>query len=228
MITKLLSAAVKLYLRSQVSRVEDLQVRITGKNRQILKGFIPQVFLYCQKGIYQGLHLREVEVKGNDIAIKLPEVYKKKPLKLLEPIVVEVKLSLNGDDLYNSLDSRLLQSGLTDLWQIILETENENSIDSNIKWNNIAIGDRELCFSGTYQDASGKENKLDLSTGVSLSNSHTLCFSPLKINSDLDLAKDSRQKRKKIEIDLGRDVEIEKLIIESERLLCWGKITVKN
>ena len=230
MITKLLSAAVKLYLRSQVSQVEDLQVRISGKNRQILQGYIPQVFLSCKKGVYQGLYLREIEVRGNDIAVNLPEVLKQKPLRLLEPIIVEIKVCLDANDLSNSLTSNLLQSGLTDLWQIILKADRASSTNlqltgSNIEWTNIAIADRALNFSGTYQNYLGDNQRLTLSTGVSLANSHTLCLSPLKINNKLDYGDELKEKLK---IDLGTDVDLEKLIIEFEQLLCWGKITVRN
>ncbi len=230
MITKLLSTAVKLYLRSQVSQVEDLQVKISGKNRQIITGYIPQVFLSCKKGIYQGLHLREIEVNGDNIAVNLPEVLKKKPLKLLEPIIVAVKLGLDGNDLFNSLDSELLQSGLTDIWKIILESEREVLRDFplvgfNIEWNNIAIANQELNFSGTYQDNTNKEKKLILSTGVFLCNSHTLCLSPLKIANDSDSIAELIEK---VEIDLGKDVYLEKLVVASQQILCSGKITVNN
>ncbi|MGD1920482.1 MAG: DUF2993 domain-containing protein [Pleurocapsa sp.] len=230
MITKLLSTAVKLYLRSQVSQVEDLQVKISGKNRQIITGYIPQVFLSCKKGIYQGLHLREIEVNGDNIAVNLPEVLKKKPLKLLEPIIVAVKLGLDGNDLFNSLDSELLQSGLTDIWKIILESEREVLRDFplvgfNIEWNNIAIANQELTFSGTYQDNTNKEKKLILSTGVFLCNSHTLCLSPLKIANDSDSIAELIEK---VEIDLGKDVYLEKLVVASQQILCSGKITVNN
>ena len=77
MISKLLSTAVKLYLRSQLRGVEELQVNIIGKNKQILQGYIPQVLLNCNRAIYQGLHLREVELNGSNIAFNLPEVMKK-------------------------------------------------------------------------------------------------------------------------------------------------------
>ncbi len=230
MITKLLSTAVKLYLRSQVSQVDDLQVKISGKNRQILTGYIPQVFLSCKKGIYQGLHLREVEINGNDIAINLPEVLKKKPLKLIEPIFVQVKLGLDVKDILASLDSELLQSGLTDLWQIILAAKKEDILnlelnDSNIKWNHIAIANKQLTFSGTYKDENDRDNKLNLSTGITLSNSHTLCLFPLKIYNDSNITKELAEK---LEIDLGTDVNIKKLIIESEQIICLGNITVNN
>ncbi len=74
MISKLLSTAVKLYLRSQVERVEDLQVKILGENKQILQGYIPQIFLSCSRAVYQGLYLRQIELNGSDIAFNLSEV----------------------------------------------------------------------------------------------------------------------------------------------------------
>ena len=228
MITKLLSTAVKFYLRSQVSQAESLQVKIVGKNRQILKGYIPEVFLYCQHGVYQGLHLQEVEVQGADIAFNLSEVLKKQPFRLLEPIVVNIKLSLAGNDLKASIDSALLQSGLKDLWQIIISAQDTTPLDSqiaeaSIKWHNIAIANNRLHLSGTYQDSAGKSQQLDLFTGIALANHHTLCLSPLKINDESGIVDDSL---KKLEIDLGQDVVIEKLNIESEQILCLGKITV--
>ena len=229
MITKILSTAVKFYLRSQVSRVEDLQVRIDGKNRQILKGYIPQVFISCREGVYRGLHLREVELKGNDIAVNLPEVLKNKPLKLLEPIVVEVKLKLDANDLLKSLDSDLLQSGLSDLWNIVLSADKKSFVNarsiSNIEWTNISLSNDRLTFSGIYQGNLNKVKQLNLSAGIYLSNSHTLCLSLLKISNNLDIVDEPVDK---LEIDLGKDVAFEDLTIASEQISCLGKITVNN
>ncbi|MEN9869231.1 MAG: hypothetical protein RLZZ171_214, partial [Cyanobacteriota bacterium] len=126
MIAKLLSSAVKLYLRSQVEAVEALQVKILGKSKQILQGYIPQVLLSCDRAVYQGLHLSQVQLNGRDIAVNLPEVIKRQPLKLLEAVFVEIQLRLDAHDLQASLDSALLQSGLSDLWEIILTSQNNN------------------------------------------------------------------------------------------------------
>ena len=225
MITKLLSTAVKLYLRSQVSRVEGLQVKIGGKNRQILKGYIPNVFLSCQRGIYQGLHLREIVVSGKDIAINLPEVLKKKPLRLLEPIVIEVALSLLGEDLEASIDSALLQSGLTDLWQIIVNAREVKDLDEELKdltidWDSIAIAENQLIISGSYQN-----NSFKLSTGISAIDPHTLCLFPLTI---IEQSQTIEKLLAKLSIDLGNDVNIEELTIEGDRIFCSGKITVNS
>ncbi|MBE9047860.1 DUF2993 domain-containing protein [Pleurocapsales cyanobacterium LEGE 10410] len=222
MIDKLLSTAVKLYLRSQVTQAEDLQVKIIGKNRQILQGYIPQVLLSCNRAVYQGLYLRQVELKGAEIAFNLSEVLKKKPLKL-EPILVDIKLRLDVSDLQASLDSSLLQSGLSDLWQIIWSAQNHASpaelADLEIRWHCITIVDRGLNLAGTYRD--GTEIKeLDLSTGINLTDSHTLCLSPITTNS--------KSLSDQIEIDLGTDVVIEQLAVESEQILCSGKIRINN
>ncbi|MEM6611863.1 MAG: DUF2993 domain-containing protein, partial [Cyanobacteria bacterium P01_C01_bin.72] len=120
MIGKLLSGAVKLYLRSQVERAGDLQVKIGGNSKQILRGYIPKVWLSCNQAIYQGLHLNQIQLYGTNIAVNLPEVIKKQPLRLVEPIFVDITLKLSAADLQASLTSDLLQSGLTDLWQMIL------------------------------------------------------------------------------------------------------------
>ncbi len=225
MISKLLSSAVKLYLRSQVTQVEDLQVKISGKNKQILQGYIPQVFLSCDRAIYQGLNLSQIELNGLDIAINLPEVIKKKPLRLLEPIFVEIKLKLDADDLQASLDSELLQSGLDDLWQMILSRQIDTSgveLDNlAIDWHSIAIADQVLNLAGKYQDSAEETQEICLSTGLSMANDHTLCLSSLKITNQSSFADELQDELK---IDLGTDVAIAELIIESEQILCSGKI----
>jgi hypothetical protein len=229
-ITKLLSTAVKLYLRSRCSQIEDLQVEISGKNRQIIQGYIPNVFLSCQRAVYQGLHLRSIELKGNDIAINLPEVLKKKPLQLLNPILVKVKLVLEAQDLCASLDSALLQSGLRDLWEFILAAKTATVLDpdllnNDLEWQNVAIANQQLILVGNYRDRHGKFMVLKISTRISLANSHTLCLSSLKINyksNNVDQLPDY------LEIDLGTEVNLQKLVVESEHILCLGKITIKN
>ena len=225
MIGKLLSSAVKLYLRSQVERVEALQVKIGGKNKQILQGYIPQVFLSCDRAIYQGLHLSQIELKGTDIAVNLPEVIKKQPLRLIEPIMVEIQLKLDAEDLQASLKSDLLQSGLDDLWQKILAVRDSKDLAVlEVRWQKIAIANQKLNITGNYQDSSGKIHQLALSTAIDLANEHTLCLSPLNISSDL-LNSDLNSQ---LEIDLGTDVNIEKLTIESEQIVCAGNIRVNN
>jgi hypothetical protein len=227
-IAKLLSSAVKLYLRSQVEAVEALQVRIIGKSKQILQGYIPQVLLSCDRAVYRGLHLSQVQLDGKDIAVNLPEVIKRQPLKLLEAVFVEIQLRLDGHDLQASLNSALLQSGLSDLWQMILAVQNHDDSQEltqlKVEWQTIAIGDRQLDFTGIYQDASGETQTIACSMGIDLANAHTLGCSLLNITSNLS----SHHLKRQLEIDLGTDIALQELTIESEQILCRGKIRINN
>ena len=225
MISKLLSGAVKLYLRSQTEAAENLQVKIVGKNKQILKGCIPEIWLSCDRAIYQGLYLSQVELNGTNIAINLLEIIKKQPLKLLEPILVETQLKLNAADLQASLDSTLLQSGLSDLWQLILATQDAPELaDLQIEWQTIAIADGLLHLTGIYRDTLNQTNQLALSTEINLADAHTLYLKPFNVNSSWH----HHSPQKYIEIDLGTDVAIEQLKIESEQITCSGKIKINN
>jgi hypothetical protein len=227
-IGKLLSSAVKLYLKAQVKEVENLQVKIVGKNKQIIQGYIPQVLLSCDRAVYQGLNLSQVQLNGTDIGVNLSEVIKHKPLKLLEPVFVEMQLRLDAADLQASLNSDLLQSGLSDLWQMILAAQDcinsQELIQLRVEWQNLAIANSQLNFAGIYQDTLGETKKIALSTSIDLANAHTLCLSPLKITSDLLNHNLERQ----LEIDLGTDVALKELTIESEQILCLGKIRINN
>jgi hypothetical protein len=227
-IAKLLSGAVKLYLRSQVEAVANLQVKILGKNKQILQGYIPQVLLSCDRAVYQGLHLSQVQLNGTNIAVNLPEVIKRQPLKLVEAVFVEIQLRLGAADLQASLDSALLQSGLSDLWQMILTAQNNDDspdlTELKVEWQTIAIANSQLKFAGIYQDASGEIKTIALSTGIDLANAHTLCLSPLNITNNLS----SDSLKRQLEIDLGTDIALQELTIESEQILCRGKIRINN
>ncbi|MEO0926164.1 MAG: DUF2993 domain-containing protein [Cyanobacteria bacterium J06643_13] len=226
LIGKLLSGAVKLYLRSQVERVENLQVKIGGKSKQILQGYIPEVWLSCDRAIYQGLHLNQIQLNGTNIAVNLPEVIKKQPLKLIEPIFIDIALKLNTVDLQASLASDLLQSGLADLWRMILAAQDSTELDrGTIAWQKIAIVNESLVLLGRYQDASGETKKLTLTTEISLKDDHCLCLAPLKIASD---SLQNGTLERQLEIDLGTDVAIANLTMESGQILCTGKIRVNN
>ena len=228
MISKILATAVKVYLRSQVERATDLQVKIKGKNKQIIQGYIPQVCLSSSKAVYRGLHLSQVELNGLNLAFNLPEVIKKKPLKLLEPVDVAIKLMLDAADLQDSLDSPLLQSGLNDLWQQILSANHIDPTGSQVnnvrvRWQTITLGDRLLHFTGVSE--LGEEvRQIRLSTKIDLADERTLCLSALTIN-DRAIASQLQHEAK---INLGTDVEIARLEIESERIFCSGKIKIKG
>lgn len=228
MINQVISQAVKIYLRSQVERVEDLQVKITGGNRQILKGHIPAVFLASSCAVYQGLHLREIEVEGINISFNLADVLKKKPLKLLAPVPVSINLLLEEADLQASLVSPLLASGLTDFLSSLLSAKGIKNpqaelADCKIDWLTISLSDRQLQLQANLVDSTDNLTQLNVKAGLTLANSHTLCLSPLTIETIPELLFNQNHQ---LEIDLGTEVAIAELSLESGKLVCSGEIMV--
>jgi predicted phage tail protein len=114
-ISRILSPAVRLWLRSQVEQVEDLQFQIEGGDRQILSGHIPRVAIAARQVVYQGLHLSQMDLAGTGIRINLGQVLKGKPLKLLEIVPVEGEMQLQEADLNASLRAPILSGAVSEL-----------------------------------------------------------------------------------------------------------------
>lgn len=237
MISKILSTAVKLWLKAQVETVEDLEVEIASDNRQILKGYLPHVSLTSNYAVYQGLHLHQVKLKGSNIRINLSQVIKGKALKLLEPVSVTGNLIIEDGDLKASLSSPLLWSGLTDLLcQILVANEIDNPRQKlsyySLSWQEISLQEEKIIIEGTiHHNDSQKINKINLYTGLTLANSHTLEFFPLQIEGlpDLFTLKVDRSTlplADRLSIDLGKEVVIEQLNLEQGKLVFVGGLTV--
>ncbi len=229
MIDKVISTAVKIWLRSQIQQSENLQVTIVGNNRQILRGYLPKIGLTCSQGVYQGLHLSQIELTGTNIAFNVTEVVKKRqPLRLLEPIKVDLVVLLTAADLQASVASSILSDGLTDFFSNWIATSKNNNSKLNLddyclSWSSMAIAKAKLNLQGTLIDKTGKRIELVITSGLSLSDRHTLLFSPLQIITTPELPVTFEDRLK---IDLGRSVAIAELAIQSNKIWCSGNVVV--
>jgi hypothetical protein len=228
MISKVLSGAIKLFLKTQVERVEKLKIEITGGDRQILKGYIPGVYLNTDYAVYQGIHLRKVQVTGENIRINLSQVLKGKPLRLLEPIPIKGNLQLEESDLQASLSSSLLSQGLDEFLLILLEANGVKEPAKllqqyKVMWQKIALNGDLVRIEGNLIAPDGTVSPFEINTGLQLSNSHTLNFSPLSVKILPELLNTSLDR---YEIDLGEEVVLEELNLTLGQLSCCGGLTV--
>lgn len=221
-INKLLAGAVKIFLLAQVSEVKQLDIQILGKTRQILKGYIPELFINTQEVIYQQLHFSTLEVRGSNIKINLGQVKSQKALQLLEPILVDLQALFLVIDVTNSLAAPLLQAGLTDIAQRLLASYPEYLANKeNYHWDTISLEDNAIAFVGTLQQ-SAKTIPLKFQTQVKLADSHTLILLPQAIITDKSLP----LPEKPITFDLGEQTVIAKLEIAPQQIALAGKITI--
>lgn len=228
-IASVLSPAIKLYLRSQVEKVEGLEIKINGKDGQILRGHIPEVFLAAQRAIYQGLFLSAVQITGENIRINLGQVLKGKALRLLEPIFIGGQITLEKNDLQESLASPLLASGLKDLLILLLKEKQianpqEMLENYDIRWEEVEFTQDQVSLKGSLKDEQEKISRIYLSTGLNLIDKQILALNPLKVEAKPEHLNFSLTD---FQVNLGEEVEINHLSLDSTQLCCHGKLTVK-
>lgn len=227
-ISRFLTPAVKFWLRSQLETVEDLNIKISAGDRQILRGKVDQVSLQTTKVIYQGIHVSQAEVSTQDIAVNLGGILRGKPLRLLHPIFVQGNINLIPEDLHTSISSDLLSQGLVDLVGILLE--NKGIVGTKqilekyqFQWQDLTISPDKFILTANLIDSGQQEYQLILRSGLALKSDHELLFNPIYLEGipDLDpiVIND-------LEVDLGSDVELTELILTEEQLYCSGKVKV--
>lgn len=230
-ISTVLSPAVGLWLRSQVEQVEDLQVKIQGGDRVILTGCIPRVSLSARQAVYQGLHLREIQLAAANIRINLGQILKGKALRLLEPVPVTGELMLQEADLQESLKSSLLSDALTEfLWQLLKEGGCPNPAEMfqnrQIRWNSIAIEPGKIAISGAIAENTNQNTyPLLINSGIKLASPNQLQLIDAQIEGlpNLNLASLNGLK-----LDLGSDVDLQELTLTAGQLICRGGILVRG
>jgi LmeA-like phospholipid-binding len=216
-----LAPACKVWLRSQVSQVDDLNVDIAGGSRQILGGTIPQVTVVAVGAVYQGLSLGSIDLIATNIRINLPQVIKGQPLRLLEPIEVLADVKFSETDLQGSLSTPLLSQAITDLLTQILGAE-PGQTNWQTTWHRLQIIDGSLLLQGQLIEES-RTVPIEISMGIDIRAGRILDLDPLQIICEIDLPGSQISSH---QIDLGADVNITLLQLLAGELRCQGRIQV--
>jgi len=219
LISKVLSPALGLWLRSQVQQVSDLLVKISGSDRQILGGYIPNVSILARHAVYQGLHLTQIHLVGNNIRVNLSAVLRGQSLRLLEPVPVFSELLLQEVDLNASLQSPLLANALTELLSTLLPVN--CSVDSPVSWHKIRIEPGQLILDATLATVTDNPQPLVICTGLQLVSSHELQLE----HPQIQIGGDWRN-LESFTLDLGLEVDLQVLTLNPGQIVCHGRINV--
>jgi hypothetical protein len=236
LISKVLAPAVRLWLRSQLDHIEDLNVDIDAGDRQILSGHIRSVTLSARKAIYRGLHLSQVHLVGEDIQINLGQVMRGKPLRLQAAIPITGTLLLQEADLNQSLNAPLLMGGVTDFLLTLLrsgagelaEVPASNDPQLNLDNLQIALEAGQVTLSVNLTSVSGNVTGIIIRTGFELASPHQLSL----VNPQwLPHAKAKRglplSDLHGFIFDLGQETAIRVLTLEPGQVTCQGRLLVK-
>jgi hypothetical protein len=238
LISKVLSPAVKLWLRSQVESIETLQFQIEGGDRQLMSGYIPKVTIAAQQVVYQGIALSYIHLVGETIRVNLKEVVRGKPLRLLEPIPVQAEAIVHQSDLNASMHSPLMAEALSELVMMLLQsglttdlpTELQSSLKPPIVVQSSAVEIGENCLTlkvDLYSEATQQTTLFVLRTQIQIKAGHKICFHQPKWLPYPDAVTESPLPHlETFEIDLGKEVQLTQLCLSDEQLICQGEIKV--
>lgn len=214
LIGSVLSPAVQLWLRSQAERVERLEVKIAGRNREILNGYIPSLAIMAEGVVYRGLHFTQLHIKGENIRINLDRILKGSPLQLLEPTSVNVRLHVSESDFNACLGSALLEDFVRDFvhpklpYSICLSTSR-----LELKTDRLV-----LRVSEPYPAI--------LNMGVKLARHDRIeLLDPILQTTTIPPISTSLAT---IDFELGSDVLIEELTLDDREIFCRGSIVVST
>ncbi|BAY09075.1 LmeA family phospholipid-binding protein [Calothrix sp. NIES-2098] len=219
-ITNLLTKALKLWLRAQVSQVSQIEVEISASDRQLLSGKVPWVKIFASHAVYQGLRIGQIQLVAENIQVNIGSIVKGQPLRLLETVPVVGELLVEEKDLNDSLSSELLTAALNDVLVKLLPEQCAKT--KSISWQKIILENNQIILSGILA-SEGKPTPVEICTGLSLIGGCELQLAPLQIKYDTGTLAQSNQE---YNFNLGSEVDIQELTLIPGQLLCRGRINV--
>lgn len=229
MLKRVLSPAVKLWLRTQVESVVGLQVNIQAGDRLLIAGLIPRISLLADKAVYQGLHLSHLQLVAEGISINLPQIFRGKPLRLEAPVNLVGQIQLESADLNAGLQSEdgLLSRALTDLLCQLLTSDSritgEILVNRAPHWQEITLSTGGFTVTGSLLDINGNVAPMVIRSGVQLASNHELQLYPLNIQMPPDIRVPNRES---FQINLGEEVEIQELTLSPGLIVCHARVKV--
>ena len=219
-ITKVLTSAIKLWLRSQLNQVSHLEVQIEASDRQLLSGYIPGVSISASNAVYQGLRVTQIELEAEKIQLNVAAILKGHPLQLSAIVPVVGKLIITAQDLNNSLSSPLLLTAINDGLIPLLAEYSLNY--PFITWEKITLDNQVLILHGIpISETEGAFFNIHL--GLELRNGQELQLTQVQVKTNQEVL---LERNSPYMINLGTDVDIEKISLLPEQLTCYGRINI--
>ncbi|MGD1714962.1 DUF2993 domain-containing protein [Dapis sp. BLCC M172] len=224
-VSRCLSPALKFWLKSQLEEVAELKVNIEGGDRQILTGKIPQVSIASTDAIFRGLHLTEVELSATGMRINIGQIIKGKPLQILESFPIFGQIKLLESDFNASLESPLLAEAIIEFLTPLLRPDFIADLEQPISLydQKAEISTGHLSFFANVMSKSDAKIPLSLHTDLKLASSCELLLENLNLQVS---QKPSNCFSDNIKIDLGSDVELQELTLDSSQIICGGSLIV--
>lgn len=228
LISRIIGPALRFWLQSQVERVKNLQVEITGGDRQILAGHIDRAAVSAEDVVYQGLYFSRIHLTGGNIRINPGQVILGQPLRLLSPVPVETELLQKSADLNASLQAPLLTIALQEFLSLLQTGDSQTAVAAvqSPTIEQIVITPGQLTFQASIPSMDGSSLPLMIQMGLQLASPRELQFIEPQYLFPDEAQRLPLGDLHGFTLDLGPEVALQELRLEAGQLVCRGEIKV--
>lgn len=244
-IGRVLPGAVRLWLLTQMERVDSLVIDLEGRDRQLISGYIPGVSILAEGAVYKGLQLSQVRLTAENIQINLGQVVRGKPLRLIKRFPVQGQVILSNADVAASMSSPLLAVGLADFWRSLIQLPaffqaveqrygvRSLQLDTELRQVQVELGDGCLALSFyPYSQGQTSEQPIILGAQLSVISGHYLQLASPHWLDNMAMLSDITQGQPIAALsdfrwNLGEDTQLSQLDLQSTQLACEGQVMVK-
>ncbi len=219
-VTKVLTRAVQLWLRSQVSAIDNLEIQIDTSDRQLLSGSIPAVSVIASKAIYRGIHITHIKLNATNITTNLSAVLRGKAIKLLEPVPVYADATFSEEAFRASLASEILSPALQEILVKLLPENYPKT--KGIIYKSIKLGMQQLKIF-TIFDPEESAIPLEFHLGLELVSQNILQIQEIQVIQAGQIVVENPSG---ITLNLGSDVEFNQLTIQPGKICCQGTLKI--
>lgn len=234
-ISKVLSPAIRVWLRSQLEEIKYLDFAIEGTDRQIWRGVIPTIHLEAKGAVYRGLHLSLAQLKTGEIKFSFGKVLKGKGWHLDHAIQVGGNIQVTISDLLVSVQSPLFRGAIADLLRKFLPGEIFNTLPSPLEVDHLHLAintdhtdlDRGLSTTEPVLQLTGKIKHSDQKLiPFTLQTKLTLVSPQELLLKSLTWSMAEIQHMDDLKIFLGSDVYVNNLLVDATQLAIQGGFQV--
>ncbi len=222
----LLTPLLKTWVMQQVTRADNLDIKLQGTDQELLRGLIPQINVRADNVVYQGVQAHSVNLVGRSVQLDVSQAFRGGGVKLKNPVQADLAITMAEPDLNRYLTSPQFQKQFANLRLPMPGSASTSSVPFSLNQPQLSFLEQgRVQVAAALKPEQGPPLPVQITTGLDLLNSNTLRLNnPELKSSGQSLPTELLQNLK---IDLGQDTQVKSLDIRKGLMQLSGIFTIR-
>jgi hypothetical protein len=227
-VAPLITPLLKTWVMQQVTKADNLDIKLQGTDQELLRGMIPQINISADNVVYQGIQAHSVNLVGRSVQLDLSQALRGGGgVKLKSPVQADLAITMAEPDLNRYLTSPQFQKQFANLR---LPMPGSSGSGSTVP---LSLNQPQLRFleqgrvevGAALKPEQGPSLPVQITTGLDLLNSNTLKLNNPELKSSGQLL--PTELLQNLKIDLGQDTQVKSLDIRKGLMQLSGIFTIR-